>query len=93
MKDLSQKHFRQIVEGTAVVVRDEKPFLKDAKAFDFDIILLQDPEAADGDDTSRSQVAEQIAAAVRESEIYLKRGNFFLTLNPDGSWRMKEIWI
>lgn len=92
-QDLSDNHFRQIVEGNAVVVRDAKAFLKDAKAFDFDIILLQEPIDLDGDDASRDQLAEKIAAAVRQSEIYMKRGNFFLTLYPDGSWHIKEIWI
>jgi hypothetical protein len=90
MGGLSEKHFLQIVEGTAILTK-ETEFIERAKGLDYDVILLK--EHIGGDSAAVNLLAEKVTRAVRESAFYCKRGNWLLQINEDGSWTLKEIMI
>jgi hypothetical protein len=89
---LSDRHFRQIVEGTAILTMKSE-FIKRAMELDYDVILLSELIEVKEDQTAMNLLAEKVTCAVRESAFYCKRGNWLLQVNEDGSWSLKEIVI
>lgn len=90
---LSDRHIQQIAEGTAILTKNTKDFVKNAKAYDYDIISLDNLKFIDSDKTDKNQTTEKIAEAVRESEFYNKRGNWLLSIYSDKPWSLKELVI
>lgn len=78
-------------EGDVVLTQNSKDFLSSAVIYDFDVISIERIKFIDDKPDRTNQTAKKISTAIRESEFYLKRGNFLLTIFDDGKWHLKEL--
>ncbi len=73
----------ELAEGTAVLTANVKDFTVAAIVYDFDIIDISNLRFIDKEPTAKNTTAKKIAAAIRESEFYSKRGNWLLAVYDD----------
>lgn len=78
-------------EGDVVLTANPKDFKTNAVIYDFDIISIEHIKFIDDKKDRTNETAKKIATAVRESEFYLKRGNFLLDISSDGKWKLIEL--
>ena len=85
-KGWSDEKIMEIAEGTAIVTKNSKDFVRNAVKNDYDIIAIENVKFLDDKpDRSNSTVAK-IEFAIRDSKFYNQRGNFKLTVSDDGSY-------
>jgi len=90
---MSDEEIGELAEGHAIVTANTKDFVDNAKAFDYDIISIDDLKFHDTEKTRNNKTVQKIVAAVRETKFYSLRGNFLLKIHNDGSYKLEQIMI
>ena len=81
----------ELAEGTAILTKNSKDFLKKAVKFDFDVISVENVKFIDDLPDSSNSTVTKISDAVRSSGFATQRGNFNLIIMDDGSYRMDAL--
>ena len=81
----------ELAEGTAILTKNSKDFLRKAVRFDFDVISVENVKFIDDLPDSSNSTVTKISDAVRSSGFATQRGNFNLIIMDDGSYRMDAL--
>lgn len=79
------------LEGDVIITKNAKDFVNDAVRWDYDIIDIQAIQFIDTKEDRTNQTVVKIAKAIRESGISTIKGNWKLTIQDDGSFKMTEL--
>lgn len=90
---MSDEDIGELSEGHAILTKNSKDFLKNAKPFDYDIISVELIKFIDTAKTRKNHTVQKIANAVRDSKFYLLRGNFLLRIRDNGTYQIEDILI
>lgn len=90
-KGMSDEKIKELAEGWLILTKNEKDFIDDAKAFDYDIISIRTIKYIDTNKTRKNSTVKKIADAIRYSGISLKKGNFLLEVFDNGKHRLQSL--
>jgi hypothetical protein len=90
---MSDEDIGELAEGHAILTKNTKDFIGNAKAFDYDIISVEKIKFIDTAKTKKNLTVQKIVKAVRESQFYVLRGNFLLRILDSGKFKIEEIVI
>lgn len=91
--DLSDEEIGDLAEGMVILTKNSTDFVENAVAGDFDVINVDRLKFIDPDPTLKNKTVAFIKRALKESQLYLKRGNFELVLYENGKWDLKVLVI
>jgi len=83
----------ELAEGLAILTKNSVDFLGDAVAGDYDVISIEAVKFLDDDKTRKNQTVQKVVKAIRESGLYVEKGNFQLVIHDDGSFVMKRLVV
>lgn len=90
-KGWSDEKIKKIAEGTAILTKNSKDFVKDAVVYDYDIISIENIKFVDTLPERKNKTVEKIETAIRASKFYNYRGNFKLVVNDDASYIVEAL--
>jgi hypothetical protein len=90
-KGMPDEEIKELAEGTVILTKNSKDFVNDAVRFDYDIVAIENIKFIDTDKTRKNQTVEKVSNAIRESDFASKRGNFLLTIEDTGHYRIKSL--
>jgi hypothetical protein len=76
--------------GLTILTKNSKHFIKDAVRLDYDIISLDHLGFIDPIQTIQNKTAKLIRKAFQETGMGIKRGNFMISFQKDGTYEFKE---
>jgi hypothetical protein len=92
-KGLSDEKIIELAEGLAILTDNSQHFLGNAVAGDYDVISMESVKFIDTKPDRTNDTVQKVVKAIRESGLYLLKGNHQLKIHNDGTWSLKQLVI
>jgi len=88
---LADEALKRKARGWAILTRNSQDFVDDAVRFDYDVIGIEDVRFLDDRPNETNEIVRKVSGAVRRSQLGTRRGNFWLQIRDNGTFRLKQL--
>jgi hypothetical protein len=88
---LDDEALKRMARGWAILTANSQDFIEHAARHDYDVIGIEAIKFIDSKPDRTNETVRKVSQAVRRSKLATTKGNFWLQVRDDGSFRLEQL--
>ncbi len=88
---MDDEALKRMARGWAILTANSRDFIEHAARHDYDVIGIEAIKFIDSKPDRTNETVRKVSQAVRRSKLATTKGNFWLQVRDDGSFRLEQL--